>query len=82
MSYRVRLRRVRQCVNELSERETSPAERVRDEAILTTARCGAGGKRLRYFDKAPGEGYKNTPPVRKMYPLGSKIVPPAAPNGR
>jgi hypothetical protein len=43
-------------VNELSERETSPGERVCDEGILASARCGAGGEILRYSDRAPGGG--------------------------
>ena len=58
LSYRARLRRrIRQpCVNELSEREASPAERARDEDIFTSARCGAGEEFLRYSDRAPGVG--------------------------
>jgi len=57
-SYRARLRRrVRQrCVNELSDQETSPAERARDEGVLTNARCCASGELLTLSDRTPAGG--------------------------
>ena len=54
--------------NDVSKRDASPAERVRDDGILTSARCGAGGELSRSLDGEHGAG------VTEIDPLDTKNV--------